>query len=130
MWYLREVSHTNSVFPTGNLSDQQGKRCHKFRHIYCIFMYLNHVSKKILTAAISFSIWLTNNWTKLISLSTQAWIFGFSLLDLKVFFSSCFKKVIWYHSICCTHFLSYTIPQLSILILKITMCFVKRLSAK
>ena len=26
--------------------------------LYCIFMYLNHESKKILTEAISFSIWL------------------------------------------------------------------------
>ena len=39
--HLREASYTNFVFPTGNLSDQLGKRCHKFTHqlnfqSYCI----------------------------------------------------------------------------------------------
>ena len=39
--HLREASHTNFVFPNGNLSDQLGKRSHKFTHTlhfqsYCI----------------------------------------------------------------------------------------------
>ena len=30
---IRNFSQRNFVFPTQNLSDQQGKRCHKFTHI-------------------------------------------------------------------------------------------------
>ena len=33
MEHLREASHTNFVFPTGNLLDRLGKRCHKFTHL-------------------------------------------------------------------------------------------------
>ena len=40
--FLRETSHANLVFRTQNLSDQQGKCCHKFTHMlhfqsYCIY---------------------------------------------------------------------------------------------
>ena len=40
--HLREPSHTNFAFPTEYLSDQLGKRCHKFTYIlhfqsYCVY---------------------------------------------------------------------------------------------
>ena len=47
----------NFLFPTGNLSDQLGKLCHKFIHIM-YFHASQYASKKILTAAISFPIFL------------------------------------------------------------------------
>ena len=85
MWHLREASHNNFVFPTGNLSDQQGKRCHKFTHVlhfqsYCIYQLCEQEN--------------FNNWTTLTTLSKLDFfsVFGFSLLGLKVFFRSCFKK--------------------------------------
>ena len=86
MWHLWEASQTFLVFPAENLYflitlieilDKLRKCCCKFTQ-YC--SYLNHKSKKILTAAIYFSFWLENNWITPITLSIRqvffsAWVF-------------------------------------------------------
>ena len=86
MWHLCEASQTFLVFPAENLYflitlieilDKLRKCCCKFTQ-YC--SYLNHKSKKILTAAIYFSFWLENNWITQITLSIRqvffnAWVF-------------------------------------------------------
>ena len=86
MWHLCEASQTFLVFPAENLYflitlieilDKLRKCCCKFTQ-YC--SYLNHKSKKILTAAIYFSFWLENNWITPITLSIRqvffsAWVF-------------------------------------------------------
>ena len=64
--------------------------------MYC--SYLSNVNKKVLKAAIKFSILLDqqlNNIHHFINkIHRFSLIFGFSLVGLK-FFSSCFKEVIW-----------------------------------
>ena len=64
--------------------------------MYC--SYLSNMNKKVLKAAIKFSILLDqqlNNIHHFINkIHRFSLIFGFSLVGLK-FFSSCFKEVIW-----------------------------------